>query len=356
MVPIRKPMIITIWLLALDLRRPFRQRPLGYSLGVRHLLCYPDSNVLLGLVRTPPFVLLQVINNDVPTASAPVPRRNLANYFLGQPLVDVNATQYLYGGTDYATTYTQSWNLNIQHQFCAQYPRLKSDMLQTKELTRSTSSRAIFRSRDLGIFEPAAISPMGSAGLQNLGRVEHLRKPPSKGREAIPPADSPSSALRLVECLDGPGSEEGGSPDLYLDNLNKGRCDFDVPQNFVTSYIWELPFGKGESTSLAHRVRSISLSVAGNGRALILYSPGYLTRPLSTWIGPTRVQGRAARAIAPPAVPQNLNCWYFASSNPACRALLPNQTDTFVLPGVYTYGNSGRNILGRPPDPTRHVP
>jgi hypothetical protein len=44
-------------------------------------------------------------------------------------------------------------------------------------------------------------------------------------------------------------------------------------------------------------------------------------------------------------VPQNLNCWYFTSSNPACRALLPNQTDTFVLPALYTYGNAGRNIL-----------
>ncbi len=41
---------------------------------------YPDSNILLGQVRTPPFVLLQVINNDVPTAATPVPRRSLV-YF-----------------------------------------------------------------------------------------------------------------------------------------------------------------------------------------------------------------------------------------------------------------------------------
>jgi hypothetical protein len=50
-------------------------------------------------------------------------------------------------------------------------------------------------------------------------------------------------------------------------------------------------------------------------------------------------------SIAPPVVPKDLNCWYYTSSNPTCRAILPNQTDTFVLPALYTYGNAGRNIL-----------
>src|SRR5262249_41832230 len=51
---------------------------------------YPDSNIVLGEVRTPPFLILQVINNDVPTPSTLVPRRTLGNYFLGQPLADRN--------------------------------------------------------------------------------------------------------------------------------------------------------------------------------------------------------------------------------------------------------------------------
>src|SRR5262249_3583623 len=79
---------------------------------------YPDSNITLGQVRTPPFLILQVINNDVPTAATPVPRRSLGNYFLGQPLVDRNATPNIStGGTEYRTTYTQTWNFLVQHQF-----------------------------------------------------------------------------------------------------------------------------------------------------------------------------------------------------------------------------------------------
>ncbi|HUQ90729.1 MAG TPA: carboxypeptidase regulatory-like domain-containing protein, partial [Bryobacteraceae bacterium] len=79
---------------------------------------YPDSNITLGMVRTPPFVILQVINNDVPTRATLAPRRTLADYFLGQPLVDRNATPSIStGGTRYRTTYTQTWNLNVQRQF-----------------------------------------------------------------------------------------------------------------------------------------------------------------------------------------------------------------------------------------------
>src|SRR5262249_20899360 len=47
------------------------------------------------------------------------------------------------------------------------------------------------------------------------------------------------------KCLDSPGTEEGASPAFYLDRLSKGPCTYDVPHNFVTSYVWELPFGKG---------------------------------------------------------------------------------------------------------------
>jgi hypothetical protein len=43
--------------------------------------------------------------------------------------------------------------------------------------------------------------------------------------------------------------------------------------------------------------------------------------------------------------PRTLSCWYFTSANPSCKALLPNQADTFILPAQFTYGNLGRNTL-----------
>src|SRR5439155_6911045 len=59
----------------------------------------------------------------------------------------------------------------------------------------------------------------------------------------------------------------------------------------------------------------------------------------------TGQSGQRPNAAAPAVVPKDLSCWYFTSANPACRALLPSQADTFVLPAQFTYGNLGRNTL-----------
>jgi hypothetical protein len=147
------------------------------------------------------------------------------------------------------------------------------------------------------------------------------------------------------KCLDGPGSEEGGSPAAYLDRLYKGPCSFDVPHNFVTSYIWELPFGNGRKY-FSQVPRAVNAVIGGwqwqginTFQSGVPYSIGISTDRANTAVG------QMPDAIAKPVVLQNVNCWYFTSANPACRALLPNQADTFALPAQYTYGNSGRDIL-----------
>lgn len=308
---------------------------------------YPDSNVLLGLVRTPPFVLLQVINNDVPTASTPVPRRNLANYFLGQPLVDVNATPGIStGGTDYATTYTQSWNLNIQHQFAHNIAAEVGYVANKGTHTQHSSQYNIPLPGPGNIQARRPYPQWGVLDYKIWGGSSSYQSLQAKIEKRFASGFSFLGSYAWSKCLDGPGSEEGGSPVYYLDNLNKGRCDFDVPHNFVTSYIWEVPFGKGRRY-LSRAPRAVDFLVGGwQWQGINTLQSGV---PYSVSINVDRANTGAGSqrpdAIAPPVVPQNLNCWYFTSSNPACRALLPNQTDTFVLPALYTYGNAGRNIL-----------
>src|SRR4051794_17493944 len=78
-------------------RGGFAWRPFGSEKRVVHsaygiYYVYPDSNITLGQVRTPRCLVLQVLNNDVPTRTTLVPRRTLGDFFLGQPLVDRNAT------------------------------------------------------------------------------------------------------------------------------------------------------------------------------------------------------------------------------------------------------------------------
>ena len=87
-----------------------------------------------------------------------------------------------------------------------------------------------------------------------------------------------SGSYTFSKCLDGPGSEEGGSPAAYLDRLYKGPCSFDVPHNFVTSYVWELPFGNGRKYfSQAPRAVNSS-SAVGSGKASIHFNRACPTR------------------------------------------------------------------------------
>ncbi|HXJ37908.1 MAG TPA: hypothetical protein VNH18_01445, partial [Bryobacteraceae bacterium] len=307
---------------------------------------YPDSNVLLGLVRTPPYVLLQVINNDVPTAATPVPRRNLANYFLGQSLVDANATPGIStGGTDYATTYTQTWNFNVQHQFARNMSAEVGYVANKGTHTQHSSQYNVPLPGPGNIQARRAYPQWGVLDYKIWGGSTTYESLQAKFDKRFAGGFSFMGSYAWSKCLDGPGTEEGGSPAYYLDNLNHGPCDFDVPHNFVTSYIWELPFGKGKKF-LAHAPRALDFLAGGwQWQGINTLQAGV---PYSVNINVDRANTGVSQrpdAIAPPIVPKDLNCWYYTSSNPTCRAILPGQADTFVLPALYTYGNAGRNTL-----------
>ena len=132
----------------------------------------------------------------------------------------------------------------------------------------------------------------------------------------------------------------------YLDNLNRGPCNFDVPHNFVTSYIWELPFGKGR-IFFSRAPRAVDAVIGGwqwQGINTLQSGVPY-TVTINTDRANTGQGGQRPDSLAPAVQPKDLNCWYFTTANPACRALLPSQVDTFALPAQFTYGNLGRNTL-----------
>lgn len=307
---------------------------------------YPDSNITLGLVRTPPFVVLQTITNDVPTRATPTPRRSLSNYFLGQSLIDANATPGIStGGTNYRSTYTQTWNLNIQHQF-AHNVALEVGYVANKGTRTQHSSQYNIPLPGAGNLQARRPYPQwGVLDYKIWGGSSSYQSLQAKLEKRFANGFSFLGSYAWSKCLDGPGSEEGGSPVYYLDNLNRGRCDFDVPHNFVTSYIWELPFGKGHKL-LGGANRAVEFLVGGwQWQGINTLQSGV---PYSVSISVDRANtgtGQRPDAIATPIVPRDLNCWYYNSNNATCRAILPGQADTFALPANFTYGNAGRNIM-----------
>jgi hypothetical protein len=307
---------------------------------------FPDTNQTQGQINAPPFQLTQTINNDVPTATTLTPSRNLANFFLGNALVALNSTPAITtGGTRYRQAYTQTWNLNLQHEFRNQ---VAVEVGYVGNKSTRLSSVSVYNIPLPGAGNVQARRPYPQWGVIKYliwGGDSTYHSLQAKVEKRFSSGVSLLGSYTFSKCLDGPGSEEGGSPAAYLDRLYKGPCSFDVPHNFVTSYVWELPFGNGRKF-FARVPRAVNAVIGGwqwqginTLQSGVPYSVGISTDRANTAVG------QMPDAIAKPVVPGNVNCWYFTSANPACRALLPNQTDTFALPAQFTYGNSGRNIL-----------
>jgi len=308
---------------------------------------YIDTNLLQPLYRTPPFNVIQNLNNDVPTPTTLTPSRTLANYFLGQPLAVLNATPALTTtGSFFRYAYTQTWNFNIQREIA---PGLAAEVgyVANKGTRLGTGSAGNVPLAGPGNIQARRPYPNWGVFLQNeWGGSSTYHSLQAKLEKRFSKGFSFLGSYTFSKCIDGPGSEEGAAPAIYLNGLNKGTCSYDVPHNFVTSYVWELPFGKGRKF-LSQAPKAVDFLIGGwqwQGINTLQSGVPY-TITINTDRANTAASNQRPDSLAPTVAPKTLSCWYFTSANPACKALLPNQADTFALPAQYAYGNLGRNTL-----------
>ncbi len=121
-------------------------------------------------------------------------------------------------------------------------------------------------------------------------------------------------------------------------NASRASSGFDVRQRFVTSAVYEFPFGKGKP--LMNRGGVLNAMFGGWQVTNILSFQGGL--PFSVTVsgaaqtlGASNLTDWRANLVGDPSLPNpNQNLWF----NPKAFAIP-------LVGGVYTYGNSGRNIL-----------
>ena len=129
----------------------------------------------------------------------------------------------------------------------------------------------------------------------------------------------------------------------------RGPSDFDVPQRFVLSYVYELPFGPGKHMA-AHGPLSYVVGgwrVSGN----VTFQDGRPFTPTANSNSSAIDRGLQValpNVVGPAFVPGNVDCYFYSSRNSACRALFPSATDFLVIPSPAAYGSAGRNILRAP--------
>jgi len=134
-----------------------------------------------------------------------------------------------------------------------------------------------------------------------------------------------------------------------------GPSDFDTPQRVVFSYIYELPAGHGHqlfSHGLASQVlggwRTSGVYTFSSGLPFNVWSGSALTTALDPNGASDPVNTAVPNVIGHAQIVGNVNCWFYASQNPACDALDPTGKDAFQLQQPGQFGNSGRNSLRGP--------
>jgi hypothetical protein len=124
-------------------------------------------------------------------------------------------------------------------------------------------------------------------------------------------------------------SDNGVGFDPYNLRTDRGASDFNSPRVLAASVVYELPFLRGDKNLVSKIFGGWTLT------SIVAAQDGYPFTP--NWSGDVANTGRGERP------------------NRVCNGTLDNPTirrwfDTscFSAPSIYTYGNSGRNILRGP--------
>jgi len=190
-------------------------------------------------------------------------------------------------------------------------------------------------------------SPLGNGTYEGIDlTVEHRYKAGLSLRLAYTFSKSIDNVSEPLESL---GS--GGAQNIRNFAQWRGPSDFDVPHRVVLSYLYELPFGKGKRFAshgplawIVGGFRTSGSYTFASGKPFTVSSGG----AIGNSIDPNGTQMAVPNVIGTPQVIGNVNCWFYASTNAACRAIDPNGSDAFALQSPGQYGNAGRNIIRGP--------
>jgi len=145
------------------------------------------------------------------------------------------------------------------------------------------------------------------------------------------------AAYTISKSLDSASSSSTGAQNRQDVRAEYGLSDFDQRQRFVVSYLYQLPFGRGQRYLSAARGLTAALTGGWQLNGILTFSSG---NPFTVAVGQDRsltgVNYQRADLVGPnhgnlPASQRTVQCWF--------------DTSAFQLAPLGTFGNAGRNIV-----------
>ncbi|HEY1948879.1 MAG TPA: carboxypeptidase-like regulatory domain-containing protein [Bryobacteraceae bacterium] len=320
---------------------------------------FPDTNLINNTVVTVPFGDNVQVFNDRPPA---IPTRTLANFFQGQPIAAANPNPgqpcpfgYALLSCDTPTITsalvhlkqqnTQQWNFSIERQVgsriavTASYVGSKTTHLQQgiRENDPPPGPGNIQSRRPYAQWGAIGLQEWGGKGNYNALQTE-MRVREWHGLTLM-------GSYVYSKCLDN-GTDEAGPVATQLYGANYAPCDFNQKNTTSASFNYALPFGHGkafansDSRLVKYTLGGWNLSSVVTAKSGLPFTPTISSDTANTGVGSQRPQ-----VVGTPTIVGNVSCWFYVSSNPACKSLAPSASNAFAVPAQYTYGNGGRNIL-----------
>ncbi len=306
----------------------------------------------------PPFFTTESYNVPCPAASAnPAPGQldcsipgfsHLSNGFPLNSLVDPNTPQLLELDPRILTPYMQQWHVSTQYQLPLDtlleigYAGSKGTKLYTfydgNQPPPTTDTTAAFAPRRPVPKIDSGITIFNSVGKSNYNSLQvRVEKRFSRGLQ-FAVAYTWSHSLDIVSAANlGSNNNSGDRYFAAHPDWERGNSDFDIHQRFVTSYIYELPFGRGRR--FGSRVGGPLNQVIGGWQI-----SGILTLSTGNWLTITDGNSNFANSTGgqrPDLVP---------GQDPNGKPCVPGQffnTCAFTDPPLGSFGNLGRNtVLG----------
>ena len=307
--------------------------------GAENLVVRAGYGVFYGLIQgnrtqstafvNPPFLA----DESTVVNTTPVPTKTLANLFTSpsQGSFTLAPLTFFQINSDARDPYTQEWNLTVQ--------RVVHQVFSFEVAYVGSKSTKLEFSRGLNVPRPgpgtlqdrrpwprfSAGSYVDDSAYSNYNALQG--KAEIRGWHGL----SLLASYAFAKSIDDLSSDIQGysAQDPNNDRGEKGVSDFDVKHRFVTSANYVLPFGSSWPAVPRHLFRGWELGGILTFQSGLPFTPTISTDPANT-ASPTRRPDRIAKGTV--------------ANRTLTRDFAPS---AFRVPALYTYGNSGRNILYR---------
>ncbi|MFZ0630819.1 MAG: TonB-dependent receptor [Acidobacteriaceae bacterium] len=310
------------------------------------------------LALNPPFL----INKELVSNTAPVlsPSVGFPSNFLDPSTVDFsNLTAFHIRSQPVSDPdpYVQQWSLGIQRQI-AQVWGAEVDYVGTKsthlDVIRNYNQPIISGNVSTGVVpytnygQIEWTSPIGSGNYNGL--QASLTRRMTSGLEVRAAFTHSRSIDNTPEELE---SNSGDAPNGRDEAAWYGPSDFDVPNRVALSYVYYLPFGRGQKM-LQH---GPAAWILGDWETSGVYTY-YGGHPFqinendgnhNSILDPYGYTTATPNQVGTPRVVGDPDCWFYASKDSACGAKAPSgSTDAYATTAVGAIGDVGRNTLRGP--------